>query len=672
MRFSSAVAVAAALTASLVSASPMVQPDDCTTVPITPECTTTPVWTPKTVTVYVEPTEGCEEFLKNNPTCVYCEETCETTVTSKTKMTAYVTSTPKTPATQVVCETCEETCAAATVTVTVSTTPCTTLATVTPCAGCVEQYVTTQGQLVSSCITSTSACSTYCTETEAALCVYGAMTTTVTYPTTITYTATTSCGTNTDYCNVLGQKYPCPTTIYYETVTECATGVFTLGGITAPCPTSACSVTYPTYCPATTTYAWYSTITSACESCPVATVTAGDCSITSIKTGHKATSTYCSTPGVYTCGTETVTIATPTWYYYVELCPTQYVCSYEEWCSNNKHFIVYEYIGVYLQDVYECDVNEWEETGLWIYPFPTSCYFAQPTIAIINNIEINITVAPTWYTYTTYATETTTSTVTSTVTGSVNPASLSVTPSSPASSAAAPSSTPFALTGEINGVPVVLVALNGELQASSDPNAVATTFLPIGADGVLQSSTGDIFGLVALGDPITYSSQGRLHRRNLDIQWQYSGNVPVAYYNGAPLVYSACSTGANSSSINLDLSAVSGCASFSPVAGTPGVTPGDLTTTSSAPSAAPSTSAPVSSTSAPSGSPSASPTATSGPSAEPSASPSGVASPSSSPSPSASVNGTSPSASPSASPSSSLNNTNGTVVRRDFQRRFVY
>ena len=628
------------------------------------DCTTTaapaPTYHQNTVTVYVEPTEGCEEFLKNHPTCTYCE----TTVTSKTKATSYVT---KTPVTTAVCtgESCNEECGVATVTVTVSTTPCTTLATVTPCAGCAEQYVTTQGQLVSSCVTSTSACSTYCTETSASLCVYGAMTTTVTYPTTITYTATTSCGSETDYCDILGKQYPCPTTVYYETVTECTTGVFTLGGMTSACPTSACTVTYPTYCPDTTTYAWYSTVTSACESCPVATVTAADCAITSIKSGYKATSTYCATPGVYTCGTETVTIAKPTWYHYVELCPTQYVCSYEEWCQNNKHFIVYEYIGVYLQDVYECDVNCYEETGLWVHPIPTSMYFPQPTIVIINDIEINITVAPTWYSWTTYVTETTTSTVTSTVTspypsGSVNPTNRSIAPSSYPS--AAPSgpvgeTQAFSLVGTVDGVPAVLIALDGQLQATTDPNAVATTFNPI-ADGVLTDSDGNVYGLAALGSPVTYSAPSGLTKRDLNIVWINGSDGPIATYNGEDLVYSACSTGTNgTSSINLDVSSVSGCSSFTPFAAAPGTTPSEEgSTPSSAPSAAPSTTG-TSPSSAPSGN-----------SAAPSSGPTGTPSPSSSPT-------ASESAAPSSAPSSAPNATNGTnvtVQRRDFQRRFVY
>src|SRR5579859_4828526 len=185
---------------------------------------TTPMYKQNTVTVYVEPTDGCEEWLKKYPTCTYCE----TTVTSKTRSTAYVTTVPttKSPNTKIVCT--EQSCMTeevfstpATVTVTVNTTPMTTLATVTPCVGCVKQYVTKQGQTVSSYITSTSAYSTYWTQTTASMCVYGAMTTTVTYPTTITYTATASCGSSDSYCTVKGKQYPCPTTIYYETATEC-------------------------------------------------------------------------------------------------------------------------------------------------------------------------------------------------------------------------------------------------------------------------------------------------------------------------------------------------------------------------------------------------------------------------------------------------------------------
>src|SRR5579859_7539820 len=67
-----------------------------------------PTYKQKTVTVYVPPTEGCEEFLKKNPTCTYCDTavctSCVTTVTSKTKNTKYVTSTPtKSAHTKIVC-----------------------------------------------------------------------------------------------------------------------------------------------------------------------------------------------------------------------------------------------------------------------------------------------------------------------------------------------------------------------------------------------------------------------------------------------------------------------------------------------------------------------------------------------------------------------------------------
>lgn len=669
---------------------------ECTTVVESTDCSTAaaPTYTQKTVTVTVEPTEGCDEFLKANPACTYCE----TTVTSKTQATSYVTSTPCTTETE------EATCAA--VTVTITTTPCTTLATITPCVGCNEEYVTEQGQTVSSCITSTSACSTYCTETSASMCVYGAMTTTVTYPTTITYTATTSCASTDSYCDVWGKQYPCPTTIYYETVTTCTTGVFTLGGMTSECPTSACTVTYPTYCPTTTTYAWYSTVTSACESCPVATVTAADCSITSVTTGYKATSTYCPTPGVYTCGTDTVTVPSPTWVYYVELCPTNYVCSYEDWCSSKKHFIVYEYIGTWLQDMHECDTDEWEQTGPWVHQVPASKYFPEPTICIINDIEINITIAPTWYTYNTWTTDTTTTTTTTTWTtptwapsgsgypsGSIRPQSRGSHPSSaPGSSPSSPPvvSNPgtyppgsFSLTGSIGGVDVVLVAVNGQLVGSTDPNAVGTAFLSI-TDGILEDTDGNIYVLVGLNQPITYhAGPVRLAKRDLDIFWLPG---PVATLANSTLSYSACnSTGA--ATIDLGFGTVPGCGGFTPVVVDPGSNPAGV-----APSSGPS-STPAGPTSTglsgPQGNgtfPTSSPTGGSGPqqTSNPSGSPSGNAP---APAPTGSNNGTNgspaPAPAPAPTPSNGNNSTNNstdnstapsnsTVFRRDFQRRFVY
>jgi hypothetical protein len=643
-----------------------------------------------TVTVTVEPTEGCEEFLKNNPTCVYCESeseaeatSCETTVTSLTMATSYVTSASE--------EEAEETCAA--VTVTVTTTPCSTLATVAPCAGCDEEYVTEQGQTVTSYITSTSLCTTYCTETEAATCVYGAMTTTITYPTTVTYTATTSCAGTASYCELQGTQYPCPTTIYYETATYCTTGVYTFGGMESDCPTSACSVTYPTYCPSVTTYAWYSTVTSACESCPVATITAAECEITSCTTTYTATSTYCPTAGVYTCGTETVTVPAATWVYYVEPCPTNYVCSYDDWCSDSQHFVVYEYIGTYLAGTYECDMDSWVE------PCPTSQYFPEPTICVINDIEINITVAPTWYTWNTYTTTTTTTTYPwhphssgAPRSGAPHPSGRppvgahggppSGAPGGPPSGAprgppsggapsgppgAPPPGSPFSLFGSIGGIRFILIAENGFLGASSDLSIVGTIFEPM-SNHQFKDEAGNVYGIEALGDIIEYTGfSGRFAKRDVDIIWTQGPNGPVATYLNQSLVYSACESG-DETTINLDTGVVEGCSSFTPQMLAAGATLSSLGNSTLGNGLNGTAPAP-----APSGPPSGPPSGINGTSPPPSpADPPSPAGP-----PSGPGNNTSPpTGAPVSAPAPASNNTNSTgnstMQRRDFQRRFVY
>jgi hypothetical protein len=648
---------------------------------------TTAAITQNTVTVTVEPTEGCEEFLKNNPTCVYCESesepeatSCETTVTSLTKATSYVTSAAE--------EEAEETCAA--VTVTVTTTPCSTLATLTPCAGCEEEYVTEQGQTVTSLVTSTSVCTTYCAETEAATCVYGAMTTTITYPTTVTYTATTSCAGTASYCEVLGSRYPCPTTIYYETATYCTTGVYTFGGMESDCPTSAGSVTYPTYCPSPTTYAWYSTITSACESCPVATITAADCEITSCTTTYTATSTYCPTAGVYTCGTETVTVAAATWVYYVEPCPTNYVCSYDDWCSDSQHFVVYEYIGTYLADTYECDMDSWVE------PCPTSQYFPEPTICVINDIEINITVAPTWYTWNTYTTTTTTTKYPwhphssgAPRSGAPHPSGRppvgapggppSGAPGGPPSGApggppsgGAPSGphgsgSPFSLYGNVGGIRFILIAESGVLGASPDLSIVGTIFEPI-SNHQFQDSNGHVYGIEALGDVIEYTGGStRFAKRDIDIIWIQGPNGPVATYLNQSLVYSACTSG-DTTTINLDAGVVDGCSGLTLQMLAAGATLSSLGNSTlgvngTAPAPAPS--------GPPSGSNGTSPPPSPADPPSPAGPPSG---PGNNTSPPSGAPLSAPVPAPAPAPSSNNTNSTGnsTVQRRDFQRRFVY
>ena len=73
--------------------------------------------------------------------------------------------------------------------------------------------------------------------------------------------------------------------------------------------------------------------------------------------------------------------------------PHNYVCSYGDWCSNKKRFIVYEQQRNYLEEVYECDMDEYQQTGIWLHPVPPRKHFLEP--ALVVNVEINIAIAPT-------------------------------------------------------------------------------------------------------------------------------------------------------------------------------------------------------------------------------------------------------------------------------------
>jgi len=107
-------------------------------------------------------------------------------------------------------------------------------------------------------------------------------------------------------------------------------------------------------------------------------------------------------------------------------------------------------------------------------PVPTSQYFSEPTICIINDVEINVTIAPTWYVWNTNVTETTTTTYLH-PTGGGGPASGTQHPSGlpsasgccrPVGAPAGPGgSGPFSLSGVVNGVTLVLIALNGILSS---------------------------------------------------------------------------------------------------------------------------------------------------------------------------------------------------------------
>ena len=162
--------------------------------------------------------------------------------------------------------------------------------------------------------------------------------------------------------------------------------------------------------------------------------------------------------------------------------------------------------------------------------------------------------------------------------------------SSPSNGTSSPTTYPtgsFSLGGEIDGVAVVIVLINGELRAVSTSGTTGVVFTAI-VNGILADVNGNKYGLVALGDAITVTttSTKKMHRRfakrDLAITWQDTPNGPVAYYNGQPLVFSTCQL-SGSSSLNLDLTSVSGCSAFTPVVVTAGANVADVPQSSSTP-----------------------------------------------------------------------------------------
>ena len=233
-----------------------------------------------------------------------------------------------------------------------------------------------------------------------------------------------------------------------------------------------------------------STVVTPCGVCAPSTVTAWTQVITSTTTSTYPTSTYCPTPGYYKeCSCQ---IESPQWIYFDTPCEVEYACPYQDWYFMNSK-IVYVYVKNNGQQL-----GSWQEN--WnmyptMVPNPVVTYFPNPTIVVINDITINITNAPTYYTYTTTATSTVTSVSTVTATPAPNPG------------AGTPVQT-FKLVGTLNGQTGVIVQEGGNL-----------VFVPG------DSTAGVAFTLTSTGELMTANGQ--------------YVSLSFANGNGSPFVYGA-------------------------------------------------------------------------------------------------------------------------------------
>jgi hypothetical protein len=146
------------------------------------------------------------------------------------------------------------------------------------------------------------------------------------------------------------------------------------------------------------------------------------------------------------------------------------------------------------------DLGSWHEhwdLNPTVVPTPVVTYFPNPTIVVINDITINVTVAPTYITYTTTATSTVTSvsTVTAAPTGAGTPVQT------------------FKLAGTLNGVTGVIVQQGGSLVFVPGDSAAGVAFT-LTSTGELMTANGQYVSLTfsnGNGSPFTYGAA--LHKR---------------------------------------------------------------------------------------------------------------------------------------------------------------
>jgi hypothetical protein len=338
-----------------------------------------------------------------------------------------------------------------------------------------------------------------------------------------------------------------------------------------------------------------STVVTPCSACAPCTVTAWTQPITSTTTSSYPTSTYARTAGYYEeCSCQ---IASPQWIYFDTPCEVEYSCPYQDWYFMNTK-TVYVHARHNGQDL-----GSWEEH--WdlkptMVPSPVVTYFPTPTVVVINDITINVTVAPTYITYTTTATSTVTSvsTVTATPTGVTNPG------------AGTPVQT-FKLVGTLNGQEGVIVQQGGNLVFVPGDSTTGVAFT-LTSTGELMTANGQYVSLTFAngnGSPFVYGAA--LRKRDIADGTYFgifsgSGSFGMSI-NGTTITIQICGANALSGSDNL----MDGCTQITLTitsVNTP-ISSGISSAPSSAPASSPS-SAPSSIPTPASGFPSSSPSFT--------------------------------------------------------------
>src|SRR5579859_1498218 len=246
-----------------------------------------------------------------------------------------------------------------------------------------------------------------------------------------------------------------------------------------------------------------STTVTVCDVCTPCIITAWTQCITSTTTSIYPTSTYCPKPGYYKeCD---CTIDYPQWIYYDISCDVEYVCPYQDW-----YFLETKVVEVFVKVnnvIYNSVQEEW---NIIIVPTPVVTYIVNPTIIVVNDITIDVTIAPTYITYTTDVTKTETKTITATVYPSASP-SGNVNPDSRHPSVG-PSSVPSSIP---NGGPSVIpsfVPSGSQLPIpSTAPQSVAPSAAPsTGPDTGSPVSTFKLLANIGGTDAVIMQQSGSL------------------------------------------------------------------------------------------------------------------------------------------------------------------
>jgi hypothetical protein len=410
-----------------------------------------------------------------------------------------------------------------------------------------------------------------------------------------------------------------------------AVGVVAGQTVTATTTCTSVSVSTKTVYKTINDCAPISTTVTPCSQCTPCVVTAWTQLITSTTTSTYPTSTYCPTPGYYTeCA---CSVDSPQYVYYNEPCTVEYICPYQDW-----YFLDSKVVQVYVKNGKGQILGGHKENwgiGPTVVPVPVVTYIPTPTTVVINDITINVTVAPTYITYTTDATSTVTTT--STVTATVSPNN----PGTPVST--------FQLTGTLNGEDVVIVQEGGSLVVApaGDTTGVAFTLT---STGQLMTADGSFVALTfanGQAGPFTY---GAALRKRAIADGTYFGVFGSGTFSltidGTSITIQVCSGNLLSGGDGL----MGGCVAIS-------LSTSPVTLPSSAISSAPASSAPVSS---PSSAPASTTPASSAPTSAPSSAPTGSDSPVSQ----TPIVSSEPSSIASAAPSASANLTLNLVGRR--------